>query len=128
MKNYCVVCNYLDIDTKGYIERIVVVEAESSEEATRIVQSNLPNIAYIKSTYEQKDVQETFKDRLEKETEELAGKLNKLNEFMAKKDFYELPREKKTLLYRQSRLMNEYLEVLGLRCELEKIELEVWNK
>jgi len=61
---------------------------------------------------------ETFYDRLLVETQELAIKTNKLNDFMRTQKFVDLDRENKDLLYSQSRLMNEYLQILGKRLEL----------
>ncbi len=60
----------------------------------------------------------SFYDRLLIETRELAEKTNKLNDFMRTKCFVDLDRENKDLLYKQSRLMNEYLQVLGQRLEI----------
>lgn len=56
--------------------------------------------------------------RLKEEAKELAVKTNKLNDFMRTQQFVDLDRENKDLLYSQSRLMNEYLQVLGKRIEL----------
>ncbi|MGK0446564.1 MAG: hypothetical protein ACJA2M_000333 [Polaribacter sp.] len=61
---------------------------------------------------------ETFYDRLLNQTRELATKTNSLNDFMRTKNFVDLDRVNKDLLYTQSRLMNEYLQVLGQRLEL----------
>jgi len=66
---------------------------------------------------------ESYQERLVSETKDLAEKLNKLNGFMQTKKFYELPRNKKDLLYEQSRIMSEYLQVLGKRLELDFIKL-----
>jgi hypothetical protein len=60
----------------------------------------------------------TFFDRLLTEAQELALRTNKLNDFMRTQKFIDLDRENKDLLYHQSRLMNEYLQVLGKRIEL----------
>ena len=57
-------------------------------------------------------------ERLLLETQELATKTNKLNDFMRTTGFVELDRENKDLLYSQSRLMNKYLQILGKRLEL----------
>lgn len=62
-----------------------------------------------------------YKDRLKQETKDLVEKHNKLHEFMGTKEFYRLSRKKKKLLYKQFRIMNEYIEVLGERMELEGI-------
>lgn len=60
----------------------------------------------------------TFFDRLLTEAQELAFRTNKLNDFMRTQQFIDLDRENKDLLYHQSRLMNEYLQVLGKRIDL----------
>jgi hypothetical protein len=60
----------------------------------------------------------TFYDRLLIEAQELATKTNALNDFMRTQAFVDLDRENKDLLYRQSRLMNEYLQILGQRLEI----------
>ena len=57
-------------------------------------------------------------ERLLIEAQELATKTNLLNDFMRTQAFVNLDRENKDLLYSQSRLMNEYLQVLGKRLEL----------
>jgi len=62
--------------------------------------------------------QDSFYDRLLVETQELAEKTNKLNDFMRTTNFVKLDRENKDLLYIQSRLMNEYVQVLGRRLEI----------
>jgi hypothetical protein len=61
---------------------------------------------------------DSFYDRLLIEAQELATKTNALNDFMRTKGFVELDRQNKDLLYKQSRLMNEYLQVLGQRLEI----------
>ena len=63
-------------------------------------------------------MENTFYDRLLEETRELATKTNALNDFMRTQSFADLDRENKDLLYSQSRLMNEYLQVLGKRLEI----------
>lgn len=60
----------------------------------------------------------SFYERLLTEARELATKTNALNDFMRTQKFVDLDRENKDLLYKQSRLMNEYLQVLGQRLEL----------
>jgi hypothetical protein len=60
----------------------------------------------------------SFYDRLLVEAQELATKTNALDDFMRTKNFVALDRENKDLLYKQSRLMNEYLQILGQRLEL----------
>jgi hypothetical protein len=59
-----------------------------------------------------------FHERLLKEAQELAVKTNALNDFMRTHDFVDLDRQNKDLLYKQSRLMNEYLQILGQRLEI----------
>lgn len=68
----------------------------------------------------------SFYERLLTEAQELATKTNALNDFMRTQKFVDLGRESKDLLYKQSRLMNEYLQVLGQRIELlgEKFSFE----
>jgi len=60
----------------------------------------------------------SFYERLLTEAQELATKTNALNDFMRTQTFVDLDRKNKDLLYKQSRLMNEYLQVLGQRLEL----------
>ena len=60
----------------------------------------------------------SFYERLLTEAQELATKTNALNDFMRTQNFVDLDRQHKDLLYQQSRLMNEYLQVLGQRIEL----------
>jgi hypothetical protein len=60
----------------------------------------------------------TFYETLLSETRELAVKTNALNDFMRTQNFVDLDRQNKDLLYKQSRLMNEYLQVLGQRLEI----------
>jgi hypothetical protein len=60
----------------------------------------------------------TFYERLLMEAQELAVKTNALNDFMRTQNFIDLDRQNKDLLYKQSRLMNEYLQVLGQRLEI----------
>ena len=63
-------------------------------------------------------MENTLKERLLKEAQDLAVKVNKLNDFMRTQAFIDLDRENKDLLYTQSRLMNEYLQILGKRLEI----------
>lgn len=63
-------------------------------------------------------MEQTFYDRLLIEAQELAEKLNRLNDSMRTQAFVNLDRQNKDLLYKQSRLMNEYLQVLGQRLEI----------
>jgi hypothetical protein len=60
----------------------------------------------------------TFYERILTEAQELAIKTNALNDFMRTQNFVDLDRQNKDLLYKQSRLMNEYLQVLGQRLEI----------
>jgi uncharacterized membrane-anchored protein len=63
-------------------------------------------------------MEKSFYDRLLIEAQELATKTNALNDFMRTQAFVDLDRQNKDLLYTQSRLMNEYLQVLGQRLEI----------
>ncbi len=63
-------------------------------------------------------MENSFYDRLLMEAQELATKTNALNDFMRTQSFVDLDRQNKDLLYTQSRLMNEYLQVLGQRLEI----------
>lgn len=60
----------------------------------------------------------SFYERLLVEAQELATKTNALNDFMRTQRFVDLDRQNKDLLYKQSRLMNKYLQILGQRIEL----------
>jgi hypothetical protein len=63
-------------------------------------------------------MENSFYDRLLIEAQELATKTNALNDFMRTQAFVDLDRQNKDLLYNQSRLMSEYLQVLGQRLEI----------
>ena len=63
-----------------------------------------------------------YQKRLLEETRDEADKLNKLNQFMAGDVFPTLDRKNKTLMYKQCRIMNSFVEVLGERLELEGIK------
>jgi phage antirepressor YoqD-like protein len=63
-------------------------------------------------------MENSFYDRLLIEAQELATKTNALNDFMRTQKFIDLDRQNKDLLYKQSRLMNEYFQVLGQRLEI----------
>jgi hypothetical protein len=63
-------------------------------------------------------MESTFYDRLLIEAQELVTKADALNDFMRTQAFVDLDRENKDLLYRQSRLMNEYIQILGQRLEI----------
>lgn len=58
---------------------------------------------------------------LMQECKDLVEKANKLHAFKGTEEFYKLPREHKDLLYKQSRLMDEYIQILGKRMELSKV-------
>lgn len=60
---------------------------------------------------------EEQKARLLEETRETAGRLNKLNAFMATKHFPNLDRIDKDPLYSQQRVMSEYVQILEKRLE-----------
>jgi hypothetical protein len=72
-------------------------------------------------------IADTFYDRLLIETQELVTKTNTLNNFMRTTKFVNLDREDKKLLYLQSRLMNEYVQVLDKRLELLGKNLNLIN-
>ena len=57
------------------------------------------------------------KDRLLAETQETAGRLNKLNAFMGSDAFPNLDRADKDLMYKQQRVMSKYVQILGKRLE-----------
>jgi len=63
-------------------------------------------------------MENSFYDRLLIEAQELATNTNALNDFTRTQEFVDLDRQNKDLLYKQSRLMNEYLQVLGQRLEI----------
>jgi hypothetical protein len=63
-------------------------------------------------------MEQSFLDRLLIEAQELAIKTNALNDFMRTQAFVDLDRQNKDLLYKQSRIMNEYLQILGQRLEI----------
>lgn len=63
--------------------------------------------------------------RLKDETTELAKKVNGLHDYMKTPAFYNLPRVDKDLLYSQEAAMMEYLQILGIRCELHEIKLDI---
>ena len=59
-----------------------------------------------------------FIDRLNDEAIDLASKLKKLREFRVTDRFDELSRAHQTLLTKQEKAMQEYLDVLDIRLEL----------
>ncbi len=63
-------------------------------------------------------MENSFYERLLIEAQELATKTNALNDFMRTQAFVDLDRQNKDLLYTQSRLMSEYLQILGQRLEI----------
>ena len=63
-----------------------------------------------------------YKDRLMQECKELVEKVNKLHAFKGTEEFYKLDRANKDLLYAQSRIMDEYIQILGKRMELAGID------
>lgn len=65
---------------------------------------------------------EEYIQRLLEETQQTAGRLNKLNQFMAGDLFPTLPREDKDLMYEQQRAMSTLVQILGKRLERSKIK------
>jgi hypothetical protein len=72
-------------------------------------------------------MEKSFYERVLIESRELATKTNDLNDFMRTQEFVDLDRQNKDLIYKQSRLMNEYLQVLGQRLEIlgEKFSFKI---
>ena len=64
---------------------------------------------------------EEQKKRLSKEINDLREKLHKLGDFMRTKEFYKLDRPNKSELYKQKHAMLTYLEILGVRAELNDV-------
>lgn len=62
----------------------------------------------------------TFLERLQQEEVELAAKAIKLQEFMSTDAFEELSEGNQYLLDKQLEAMEEYLNILGLRIELNE--------
>ena len=58
-------------------------------------------------------------ESLKKEASDLIFLNKMLDEFLNTEEFSKLPRNKKTLIYKQFRIMCEYIEVLGERIEIE---------
>lgn len=73
------------------------------------------------STHELK----SWRQRLKDETQKLAIKTNKLQDYMRTEQYYRLTRNEKDLLYMQLHAMLTYLEVLGKRCEYYGIKLDI---
>lgn len=69
-----------------------------------------------------------WRERLEKETTGLAERVNKLQDFMRTDAFYMLNRKRKDLMYDQLHAMLTYLQILGKRCEVEGIALDMWDE
>lgn len=67
----------------------------------------------------------SLQQRLKDETQELAAKTNKLQDYMRTEQFYLLTRNEKDLLYAQLHAMLTYLEVLGKRCEYYDVKLDI---
>lgn len=68
---------------------------------------------------------DTQKNNLKIETTDLASRVNRLQDFMRTDKFYKLDRINKDLLYKQLVHMLHYLQVLGQRCELHGIKLDL---
>ncbi len=68
--------------------------------------------------YELADDIDQGNDELLTETRALATGLNKLNVFMASKDFPKLERPEKDLVYSQQRASSKLVQILGKRLEL----------
>lgn len=66
-----------------------------------------------------------FKERLKEETQDLAIKVNSLNDLMRTKEFYSYNREYKDLLYAQLEHMTKYLQTLGKILEFLEVELKL---
>jgi hypothetical protein len=62
--------------------------------------------------------EETFLDRLKKESFELTEKLEKLQAFLRTSKFEELDTENRALLRRQCQVMAEYSEILSKRLTI----------
>ena len=117
---YCAIRGWEVPSDENAEEQVYLVEYEVTE-------NNPPNVMGYKGyvSASPKDVFEkayspygTFTDRMLFETRELATKANGLGDFMRTQNFVDLDREDKDLLYSQSRVMNEYLQILGKRLEL----------
>ena len=67
----------------------------------------------------------SWQQQLKDETQELAVKTNKLQDYMRTEQYYLLTRNEKDLLYMQLHTMLTYLEVLGKRCEYYGIKLDI---
>lgn len=62
------------------------------------------------------------KERLAKEINDLRDKIHKLGDFMRTRAFYKLDRPNKSELYKQKHAMLTYLEILGVRAELNDVK------
>ncbi len=72
----------------------------------------------FESTYEKSDESLDFKERIIKECKELKNKYNALHKFKQTEKFHALDRISKDLLYKQFRLMDEYIEILCKRLDV----------
>lgn len=66
-----------------------------------------------------------WQQQLKDETQDLAAKTNKLQNYMRTEQYYLLTRNEKDLLYMQLHAMLTYLEVLGKRCEYYGVKLDI---
>ena len=64
-----------------------------------------------------------YKERMKVEYKELDEKTTKLAAFLDSDTFKALPEKKHELMHLQLAAMIEYIKILGMRCELEGIEL-----
>lgn len=71
---------------------------------------------------------ELQKYRLKHETEDLAVRYNKLQDFMKTGDFYSLDKVQMDLLYDQDKAMLKYLQILRIRCGINGIPLNMKRK
>mgnify|MGYP006203263025 CR=1 FL=1 len=62
----------------------------------------------------------TFLDRLREEELEVASKAIKLQEFISTENFEKLSEGNQYLLRKQLEVMTEYVEIVGLRIELNQ--------
>lgn len=69
-----------------------------------------------------------WKTRLLIETEELADKIHKLEDFIRAEKFYTLERIEKDLLYEQLQTMLSYIQILGKRLEYHGLDFYSFHK
>lgn len=104
-----------EVTWKGFIT------ATTPEEALKIARSQMtwdtPLELMTVTENKGEELSDGWKDRLLKETQEVAERLSTLNTFMAAPDFTHLDRVVKDLLYAQQRTMSEYVQILGKRLE-----------